>query len=106
MSVMTEVIASSFRRSAEHLRLAGVTDYALEARLLLERALDRDRSWILAHPEIPLSTDQEGRLADLVTRRSRGEPIAYILGRREFYGMNFYVDRRVLIPRPETEILV
>jgi len=103
---MTEMIASVFRRSAEHLRLAGVTDSALEARLLLEHVLDRDRSWILAHPEVALSPDQEGRLADLMERRLRAEPIAYLLSRREFYGMNFYVDSRVLIPRPETEVLV
>src|SRR5215203_25609 len=106
MSVMTETIASAFRRSAEHLRIAGVTDSALEARLLLEHVLDCDRPWILAHTEVALSPDQEGRLADLMERRLRGEPIAYLLSRREFYAMNFYVDSRVLIPRPETEVLV
>src|SRR5215203_1418396 len=106
MPVMTEVIASGFRRSAERLRLAGVTDSALEARLLVEHVIDRDRAWVLAHPEVALSADQEGRLANLVDRRLRGEPIPYLLSRREFYGMDFYVDSRVLIPRPETEVLV
>jgi release factor glutamine methyltransferase len=106
MPVMTEVIASGFRRSAERLSLAGVTDSALEARLLVEHVIDRDRAWVLAHPEVALSADQEGRLADLVDRRLRGEPIPYLLSRREFYGMDFYVDSRVLIPRPETEVLV
>jgi release factor glutamine methyltransferase len=72
----------------------------------MEYVLNQTRSWVLAHPESLIDSDRDRQLAALVERRSRGEPMAYILGRREFYGLNFYVDSRVLIPRPETEVLI
>lgn len=64
------------------------------------------RAWLLAHPEAPLTVDEVAAYRRLVARRARREPLPYITGHREFYGLDFYVDRRVLIPRPETELLV
>lgn len=61
---------------------------------------------MLAHPEREISPDAASAFVDLVRRRSESEPIAYLLGEREFYGRQFRVDRRALIPRPETEVLV
>jgi release factor glutamine methyltransferase len=61
---------------------------------------------LLAHPERAVSGDVESAFHDLVERRAASEPIAYLLGEREFYGRLFRVDRRALIPRPETELLV
>ncbi len=77
-----------------------------EALLLMARVLARDEARVLAHPEEELAAADAGRFLELLERRLSGEPIAYILGEREFYGRDFAVDSRVLIPRPETEHLV
>ena len=77
-----------------------------EAELLLAAFLKRNRTWVLAHGEHPLSSDQEREWHTWEQRRSAHEPIAYITGEAEFYGRKFFVDRSVLIPRPSTEGLV
>ena len=78
----------------------------LDAQVLLSHVLGKERSYIYIYPDQKLDAAQEARWHDLLTRRARGEPVAYLLGHREFYGLDFLVDRRVLIPRPETELLV
>lgn len=78
----------------------------LEARMLLEAVLDKPRAWLIAHAEEVASAKVEFAFDALAARRVAGEPIAYILGRREFYGLDFQVTPAVLIPRPETELLV
>lgn len=78
----------------------------LEARMLLERVLGKPRAWLIAHAEEAVGAKAEQAFAALAERRAEGEPIAYILGLREFYGIEFQVTRAVLIPRPETELLV
>lgn len=78
----------------------------LEAELLMGHSLNRDRAWLYAHARDDLDPDQRSRFEALVLRRQRGEPIAYITGSREFYGRDFLVSPAVLIPRPETELLV
>lgn len=85
------------------LTAAGVEAAALEAQVLAAHALGVERTWVLAHPETPV----EGRgLEVLLSRRLAREPLAYILGWREFYGRPFSVRPGVLIPRQETELLV
>ena len=79
---------------------------AREARLLLARATGFSEASVLAHPERPLSAEAQRRFIDFAQRRARGEPIAYILGEKEFYGLPLGVNPAVLIPRPETELLV
>lgn len=79
---------------------------AAEAKLLLRRLLGCDAAWLAAHGDAPLAAAQASGLASLVERRAAGEPIAYLLGEREFYGRRFAVTPAVLIPRPETELLV
>ncbi len=81
-------------------------DSVLEAELLLGRAISRTRAWLYAHPEQVLSEDQLDAARAMLDRRLAGEPIAYILGSREFWGREFQVNPDVLIPRPETELLV
>ena len=78
----------------------------LEVDVLLMHALNLSRIELLASPEQPVSAEQRQAFAELISRRRQSEPIAYIIGRREFYGREFLVNRHVLIPRPETELLV
>lgn len=78
----------------------------LDAELLLGEALGLDRIKLIVEAERPLADDELSRYRDLIKRRRASEPIAYILGRREFFALPMRVDRRVLIPRPDTEILV
>lgn len=77
-----------------------------EARLLLAAATGFSQASVLAHTERELSADAARRFADFVERRRKREPVAYIVGRREFYGLELTVNPAVLIPRPETELLV
>jgi len=79
---------------------------AREARLLLARATGFSEASVLAHPERALPPEAEARLREFAARRARGEPIAYILGEKEFYGLPLAVNAAVLIPRPESELLV
>ena len=78
----------------------------IEVQCLLQAVLQVNRAWLLAHPEQVLSDEELSRYTTLFERRLKGEPIAYILGEREFYGLNFKVSPATLIPRPETELLV
>ena len=78
----------------------------LDAQVLLCFVLSGERSVLYTYPERVLTLEQERRFFELVERRLHGEPIAYITGHQEFYGLDFLVDPRVLIPRPETELLV
>ena len=78
----------------------------LEARALLAHALGSTREALVAHPEREVDGDAARRFDDLIARRSAGEPLAYLLGEREFYCRPFVVTPAVLIPRPETELLV
>ena len=77
-----------------------------DAEVLTAGILKRDRSWVLAHEDSEIVPDQLLRLTEALVRRSKGEPVAYILGTRDFYGRTFIVDSSVLIPRPATEGLI
>lgn len=78
----------------------------IEVQMLLQRVLGVSRAHLLAHPEQALNEPQETSYRTLVQRRLAGEPLAYILGEREFYGLNFKVSPATLIPRHDTELLV
>jgi release factor glutamine methyltransferase len=77
-----------------------------DAELLLLRAIGCDRAYLLTHPEAKLTPEQKALYEDCLTRRARHEPVQYILGEQEFFGLTFHVTPDVLIPRPETEHLV
>jgi release factor glutamine methyltransferase len=79
---------------------------AREARLLLAAATGFSEASVLAHPERELPAQAEAQFREFAARRARGEPMAYILGGKEFYGLPLAVNASVLIPRPETELLV
>jgi release factor glutamine methyltransferase len=88
-------------------RLASVSEQpALEAQVLLAHGVARPRAWVMAHPEAVFSLDQASSLCLLLERRLTGEPLPYLLGHWEFFGLDFKVTPDVLIPRPETELLV
>ena len=99
-------ISALIHRSREQLQLADADAPYLSALALLEHAAGLTRSQILAHPEWTLDPHQVAELERLVNRRCAREPLAYLLGQREFFGRNFQVTPDTLIPRPETEQLV
>lgn len=101
-----ETTAALLREGVDRLRDAGSETPRLDAELLLGDAVGVGRTVILAHPEAPVGADAAARFREHLERRAAGEPVAYIRGLKEFYGLAFSVDRRALIPRPETERLV
>lgn len=90
----------------ERLRASGSETPRLDAELLLARAIGTDRSGVLAYPEARVGDGQRATFEAELERRAAGEPVAYIRGFKEFYGLAFSSDARALIPRPETELIV
>src|SRR5262249_25809830 len=78
----------------------------LDAQVLLAHVTGIGRATLIAFPERPLTPKQALEYAAVVSRRTAGEPVAYLTGHREFMGLDLLTDRRALIPRPETELLV
>jgi release factor glutamine methyltransferase len=92
--------------AVERLREAGSESPRLDAEVLLAYAIGTERTTLLAHPELTVGDGPSAVFEEAVTRRSAGEPVAYIRGIKEFFGLALAVDGRALIPRPETERLV
>ena len=92
--------------SAQYLAEKGSGSPRLDAELLLVRVLQSSRIKLYTEHDKPVTDAERAALRELVRRRAAGEPVAYILGEREFYGRPFKVDARVLVPRPETELIV
>jgi release factor glutamine methyltransferase len=101
-----DTTAALLREGVERLREAGSETPRLDAELLLGDAVGVGRTVILAHPDAPVGADAARRYRADLERRAAGEPVAYLRGLKEFFGLAFSVDRRALIPRPETERLV
>ena len=93
-------------RATAALRAAGIPTPALDADVLLAHVLGVQKEALVAHPEEAVGASEAARYDDLVARRATGVPVAYLRGFKEFYGLRFAVDQRVLVPRPETEVLV
>lgn len=100
------LVEESLTQAVARLGNEGVESPRLDAELLLAHVLGANRAAVLARPDRHLTPKQLTRYRDLVARRAEREPLAYIVGHREFYDLDLTVDRRVLIPRPETELLV
>jgi release factor glutamine methyltransferase len=100
------ILRETLQSTSRILARAGVSDSGPEAELLIRHVLGMSKTQLYTQPERNLSPAERERLRDLVRRRLDHEPSAYILGHLEFYGNDFSVDRRTLIPRPETELLV
>jgi release factor glutamine methyltransferase len=99
--------AGSFLATATlQLEAAGIATARLDALVLLEDALNTNRAQILADPDLLITTSQLNQLQKQLARRARHVPLAYIRNRTEFYGRTFFVDERVLEPRPESEAMI
>lgn len=103
---MTETIGSSLRRAREELKNRGTGSAALDAEVLLSHVTGLERPALYRDWDRPLRDDEVVQYNKLTSRRLSGEPVAYITGHKEFMGLDFFVNRSVLIPRPETEMLV
>ena len=101
---MTSPSKSSLTTVSRALAASGLIPF--EAKILLGHVLRRDRAWLGAHGDQPMTASESKAFDALARRRRDGEPIAYLTGRREFYGLDLEVTPDVLIPRPETELLV
>jgi release factor glutamine methyltransferase len=99
-------VGELLKKTSQWLSARGSSSARLDAELLLARVLECERIKLYASFEQPLSKEELDRYRELVLRRGELEPVAYILGSREFYSRDFLVDPRVLIPRPDTEVLV
>jgi release factor glutamine methyltransferase len=101
ISNIGETLAEACRRLEDVSSSAG-----LDAQVLLASVLGQTRSWLLAHGDVFLTKEQDRQFESMLARLEAGEPLPYLLGEWEFYGLKFYVTPGVLIPRPETELLV
>ena len=99
-------IGSLVKWAVDDFRSRGIENPRLDAELLVAHALKIDRMRVILDGQRPLEDAELATLRDLVKRRRAFEPIAYLRGEREFYGLKFRVDKRVLVPRPDTETLV
>jgi release factor glutamine methyltransferase len=99
-------ISDAITEGAKRLAGAAVTEPRREAASLLAHVLGRDRSFIIAHADEPLTAEQREVLQSLVGRRAAGEPLQYVIAQQEFFNLVFEVNPDVLIPRPETELIV
>jgi release factor glutamine methyltransferase len=99
-------VRAALKNGIAQLREADVASFTLAAELLLLHVLARNRTWLYAHPEEPI-TDADGqRYFDLIARRAAGEPTQHLTGKQEFWGLEFELTPDVLIPRPETEHVI
>jgi release factor glutamine methyltransferase len=85
---------------------AGLENHRLDAEVLLRHVLNMEKEQLYVNGDAPISAAQEAMFRDLLLRRSRREPVAYITGHKEFWSLDFFVTPAVLVPRPETELLV
>ena len=99
-------IAEAILHGTNKLRKAGVAEARREAGSLLGYLLERDRTFIISHAEDAITPDDDEAFVRLIEERAKGKPLQYITGNQEFFGLDFEVTPDVLIPRPETELLV
>jgi len=99
-------ISQVILKACQKLQKFNLSSAFLDAELLLSFVLRKPREYVLAHPEIKLTKKQILKFYKLIAQRAKNIPLAYLTGVKEFYGREFYVDKRVLVPRPETETLI
>jgi len=102
---MTVSIGTALSEAARTLA-ANISEPRLDAGLLMSHVIERDRAFLIAHPEAVITEPQLKQFEELIARRSQGEPLQYITGHQEFFQLDFEVTPDVLIPRPETELII
>lgn len=105
MNKLNTLLKASQQRLSLELSI-GTNEASIDVRLLLQQVLNVNHAWLISHPDDALSADKINVFNTLLDRRLAGEPMAYILGQREFYGLNLKTTSATLIPRPDTEVLV
>ncbi|MBI4100862.1 peptide chain release factor N(5)-glutamine methyltransferase [Candidatus Microgenomates bacterium] len=103
---MPITIGDVLRDTETQLKQAGIETARLDALVLLEHVTREDRAWLLTHPEYQLNMRSLNLLENLIKKRAKHVPVAYLTGHKEFYGLDFTVTPDVIIPRPETEAIV
>jgi release factor glutamine methyltransferase len=88
------------------LKKENIKSYSLDAEILLSFILKKDKTFLFTKPDLEITERQKNKYFDLIRKRTKGEPVAYLLGQKDFFGLSFKVNKTVLIPRPETEGLV
>jgi release factor glutamine methyltransferase len=99
-------IAQALSRGEKVFRAAGCDTPRLDALVLLAADLKKDKIFVFSHGEDELAPERERAYEEMLACRLDGQPVSYILNSKEFYGLEFFVDKRVLVPRPDTEVLV
>lgn len=99
-------IADFLAISTKTLSEAGIASARLDGELILAHVLRRSREWLLAHDAVTLAQPQQQQARQLLLQRTRRQPIAYLTGRRDFCGHSFLVNEQVLVPRPESEVIL
>lgn len=95
-----------YLKGKKRLEEAGIAEAELDARLLLEAVCGTDRNTLLAHPDLTVTEEQKENYVNLIEERAKRIPLQHIVGKQDFMGLEFYVNKDVLIPRQDTEILV
>ncbi|HMQ54854.1 MAG TPA: HemK/PrmC family methyltransferase [Anaerolineae bacterium] len=103
---LTTPVRQLLASATQRLTAAGCDTPRLDAEILLAHLLDRDRSWLYLQPDAALTLEQQSGYLDLIARREQRQPVAYLTGHKEFFGLDFLVTPHTLIPRPETELLI
>lgn len=99
-------IVDALKNAAEILQKSGIEEFRREAGSLLAFAIQKDKTFLIAHNDYVLNESEKHRFAEILERRASREPFQYITGKQEFFGLDFIVTPDVLIPRPETELIV
>ncbi len=93
-------------QATKKLKSSKIPSAALDAEILLSFTLKKEREYLFSHPEHKLTPIQIKKYNALIGRRIKYEPVAYLVGKKQFFGLDFYVNKDVLIPRPETELII
>ncbi|MGH9947821.1 MAG: N5-glutamine methyltransferase family protein, partial [Pyrinomonadaceae bacterium] len=99
-------ISDAISFGSKELTNAGIENARRDASLLLSNTFERDAAFLISHPEYELAEHEKQKFETEIRRRAKREPLQHILGRQEFFGLEFAVSPEVLIPRPETELIV
>lgn len=99
-------ISENLKKASEILQKSGVTEARRDANTLLGFALRKDRAFLIAHDDYQLNEAEQNLFDKIIERRTKREPLQHIIGKQEFFGLEFEVNKNVLIPRPETELIV